>query len=82
MLSVVNNALRTKGMERVFGRIRRLSNLPPWNSALVDARFAPTDFSPECAVVYPDFLTKEEGELLVQDIARRMKRYVISGCKQ
>jgi hypothetical protein len=46
------------------------------DTSLVDARNAPSDFTPDCAVVYRDFLTSEEGDLLVEDILSRMKRYV------
>jgi hypothetical protein len=44
--------------------------------SLVDARMAPSDFTPDCAVVYPDFVTATEGDLLVNDLFARMKRYV------
>lgn len=44
---------------------------------MVDLRYAPSDFTTNCAVVYRDVISSEEGELLVQDITSRMKRYVI-----
>ena len=44
--------------------------------ALVDAMAAPQDFSPECAVVYRDFLTPNEGDVLVQHVLKRLSRYV------
>ena len=42
--------------------------------ALLDARNAPSDFTNGSAVVYRDFLTTKEGEVLLVDIQQRMKR--------
>lgn len=41
---------------------------------LIDSRNAPEDFNSEVSVVYRDFLTDAEGELLTSDILRRLKR--------
>jgi hypothetical protein len=54
---------------------RHSSGLVP-DESLVDSSASPEDFTSECAVVYADFLTREEGDVLVQDISNRMKRYV------
>jgi alkylated DNA repair protein alkB family protein 7 len=40
----------------------------------VDARTAPSDFSPDAAVVYSNVLTPSEGELIAEGISSRMKR--------
>lgn len=40
----------------------------------VDARNSPSDWSPDCAVVYPNFLTPTEGQVVANDILSRMKR--------
>jgi hypothetical protein len=46
---------------------------PDW----VDARFAPSNFVKESAIVYPNVLSDEEASSLQQDISIRMKRYVL-----
>jgi len=43
---------------------------PDW----VDARFAPSNFVKESAIVYPNVLSDEEASSLQQDISIRMKR--------
>jgi hypothetical protein len=45
---------------------------------LVNAMHGPSDFEPSSAVVYSDFVTVEEGDSLAQDVANRMKRYVVA----
>ena len=47
--------------------------------SLVDARNSPEDFKPEFAVVYRNFLTEQEGNLLAEEILDRMKRCVGKG---
>jgi hypothetical protein len=42
--------------------------------SLVDGRNAPVDFDPSYAVVYRDFVSPREAEILAQDILARMKR--------
>jgi hypothetical protein len=41
---------------------------------LVDARYAPVGFDPSNAVVYRDFVTSQEAEILVEGVLSRMKR--------
>lgn len=71
---------------KMFHRCSHLRpNIRSWSSSnnstnkqpdpgMVDGRNAPSDFTASCAVVYRDFLTPAEGELLTQDILSRMKR--------
>jgi hypothetical protein len=47
--------------------------------SLVDARYAPNDFDPSCAVVYRDFITSEEADLIANEMLSRMKRCVTVG---
>ena len=45
------------------------------NPEMVDARQAPSDFDASSAVVYRDFISEEEEEILTRDIQARFKRY-------
>jgi len=47
------------------------------NPEMVDARQAPSDFDASSAVVYRDFISEEEEEILTRDIQARFKRYVV-----
>jgi hypothetical protein len=44
--------------------------------SLVDDSNAPSDFHPSCAVVYRNFISETEADLIASDILTRMKRYV------
>lgn len=67
---------RGNSLRRCFVAVGRHFSTASPDSSLVDARNAPSDFDPVLAVVYGDFITNSEGEALVQDITKRMKRYV------
>jgi hypothetical protein len=45
--------------------------------SLVDDSNAPSDFHPSCAVVYRNFISETEADLIANDILTRMKRYVL-----
>lgn len=42
--------------------------------SLVDARFAPSDFTPDASVVYPEVLTEDEANMILEDIKGRLRR--------
>jgi len=44
------------------------------NSNLVDARWSPSDFDPKSAVVYDNFVSEEEANLLAEQISALMRR--------
>lgn len=44
------------------------------DASFVDARFAPSDFTPDVSVVYPNVLTEDEANLILDDIKGRLKQ--------
>eukprot|EP00934_Nitzschia_sp_Nitz4_P006031 Nitzschia sp. Nitz4//scaffold189_size62959//37418//38228//NITZ4_006311-RA/size62959-snap-gene-0.9-mRNA-1//-1//CDS//3329539905//6021//frame0 len=66
--TIAENVAASKVMKR-----RTVATLTPcidW----VDASHAPSDFTSDCAVVYPNFLTPEEGEMISSHVLTRLKR--------
>jgi hypothetical protein len=70
---------------RWIGRLRQMdvrrqlffSTLHAADPSLLDARHAPTDYTGGCAIVYPNFVTPKESDLLSTEILTRVKRYVL-----
>lgn len=44
------------------------------DASLVDARFAPSDFTPDASVVYPNVLTEDEANSILEDVQGRLRR--------
>ncbi|KAL3938602.1 MAG: hypothetical protein SGBAC_006519 [Bacillariaceae sp.] len=59
-------------------RCRRFSSVVPavleTDPSLVDTRFAPSDFTQNASVVYPNVLTEDEASLILDDIKGRLRR--------
>jgi hypothetical protein len=62
-----------RALIRKKNRARHLSTLP-FSNEFVNAQNAPVDFEISSAVVYGDFLSKDEGGSIIEDIKMRMKR--------
>jgi len=61
-----------------LGLCRTVASAGKADPSNVDARNAPSDFDPLCAVVYPKYLDPREADILVEELSKRMKRYLSS----
>ncbi len=75
MLCRITRQIMVRSLATTTATLSSMTTILP-DPSFVDARMAPSDFTPDCAVVYPDFVTATEGDLLVNDLFARMKRYV------
>jgi hypothetical protein len=50
-----------------------MSSVFQTDRALVDGRHAPASFDPSCAVVYRDFVTPQEAEILAKQVLSVME---------
>ena len=72
--SLINSGLQRLALSELSNtRVRLVSSCAKPTDGLVDRRHSPADFAGS-AVVYRDFLSLAEGELLANYIKKRMKR--------
>ncbi|CAJ1893620.1 unnamed protein product [Cylindrotheca closterium] len=64
--------------DRGLIRCRRRFSVAPTvleaDASFVDTRFAPSDFTPDVSVVYPNVLTEDEANLILDDVKGRLRR--------